>query len=264
MRLGNFVTRLNLILIGLVFATPTSAGESKIYSLKTRPGVEVRFRYFQTDGAPATIIYFEGGPGRPDLRVNYKKFGFGSHARELFHSHGFNLAIVDAPSDQTDFNGGMRPLFRSTAEHTRDSDQVIKWIREKSNLPIWLIGMSLGTRSVAHLAVNASQAFDGMVLLSSSTNPPRGKSIVEFGLGKIKIPALIIGHKYDGCRGTPPKGTKEIAAALKSSPKAATKIFTGGSESSRNPCFPPSNHTFYGIENEVVRFITNFIKSNPK
>jgi pimeloyl-ACP methyl ester carboxylesterase len=264
MRLGFIVACLSLLVIGLNYTAPASAGESKIYSMKTRPGVEVSFRYFPTDGAPATIIYFVGGPGKADLRDNYEKFGFGSHARELFLSDDFNLVMVDAPSDQSDYNGGMHPVFRSTDEHTTDIDQVIKWVKAKSNLPIWLIGTSLGTRSVAHLAVNAAQSFDGMVLLSSSTNPPRGKSIVDFGLGKIKIPALMIGHKYDGCRGTPPSGAKEIAAALKSSPKAEVKIFTGGSEHSRNPCIPPSNHTFYGIENEVVSFITKFIKANLK
>jgi hypothetical protein len=46
------------------------------------------------------------------------------------------------------------------------------------------------------------------------------------------------------------------------SPKALAKIFTGGGNAGPNPCGPGSHHTFEGIQDDVVKFISKFIKSN--
>ena len=134
-------------------------------------------------------------------------------------------------------------------------------------LPIWLIGISRGSISVLHAAINSTEPIDGFVALSSPTRiPPRSGVIrlTDLELERLKVPALVAGHRDDACRGTPPEGAKRIAIGLINSPNAEAKIFSGGHDIGRNPCGPGSPHTFEGIHDEVVKYIAKFIVSNSR
>ena len=150
--------------------------------------------------------------------------------------------------------------------HIKDIDAVVSWMKKKTKLPIWLVGISLGSISAASYAVRGNQSIAGVVLMSSPTNPPhpRRRSVAEMGLDKIKVPVLAIAHGGDKCAGTPPAGAKKIVEASTSSPNAKAIIFTGGHDSGGNPCRPGTHHTFDGIEQEVVSAIAAFIKTNTK
>ena len=81
-------------------------------------------------------------------------------------------------------------------------------------------------------------------------------------LGKITIPTLIVANTDDQCSVTPPEGAKEIAGMLKNSKKVEVKLFSGGDKPISKPCKALSYHGFLGIEQSVVDYISNFIKSN--
>ena len=132
-------------------------------------------------------------------------------------------------------------------------------------MPVWLIGISRGSISVLHAAVNSREPINGFIALSSPTRiPPRSGVIrlTDLELDRVKVPVLVAGHREDGCPGTPPEGAKRIARGLTHSPKAEAKIFYGGHDIGRNPCGPGSPHTFEGIHDEVVKYIADFIKAN--
>ena len=65
----------------------------------------------------------------------------------------------------------------------------------------------------------------------------------------------------DECRHTPPEGAEEISSMLSSSKKVEVKIFSGDGSTSK-PCKAMSYHGYMGIEDEVVSYISKFIKSN--
>ncbi len=258
--------RLGLFSIAPILATALlallagCAAQTGGVSLETRPGVTVNVTLDGPESATALLLFFEGGSG--GLEISSR--GFGTVSKGLFVENGLKFALIDAPSDQTDYRGGMNPRFRGSRDHMVDIDAVLATLRKENRIPVWLVGISMGTRSVAHYAVRRHENFDGIVLLSSHTNPPRGRSIAEFGLERITVPLLVIAHRNDGCRSTPPVGAQKIADAATSSPNATAKYFTGGLNEGLDPCKPGTHHTFYGIEREVVLAISEFVRRNSK
>lgn len=236
------------------------AAESEVLSLAPRPGVTVDLHLSEPDRASAIVLLLEGGPGKGDPSGT----GFMSVSRALFAKHGLMVALMDAPSDQTDFRGGMHPRFRASPEHMADIDAALAALKAHRGLPVWVVGISLGTRSAAHYAVQRQRNIAGVVLLSSSTRPRAGPSVAEFGLDELRVPLLAVAHRDDGCAGTPPDGAQRIVDAATAAPNAKVQYFAGGREASRNPCVPRSHHTFYGIEEEVVAAIATFIKDNTR
>ena len=128
-----------------------------------------------------------------------------------------------------------------------------------------MLGISRSTLSVTHIAVNTDVGIDGMILLSSVTNiPPEADTtnVVDVGLDRVGVPALVVAHENDGCQGTPPSGAEQIVARLINSPNAVAELFSGGFTEGGNPCTPGSHHTFNGIQDQVVAAIAGFIKAN--
>jgi pimeloyl-ACP methyl ester carboxylesterase len=160
--------------------------------------------------------------------------------------------------------GGMHPRFRASADHIADLDAVVAAVRAQTGLPVWVAGVSLGSRSAASYAYQRAGSIAGVILLSSSTNPPRGIPVDAFPLHRITVPLLAIAHRDDRCPGTPPAGAQRIVAAATASPNAVMRTFTGGRNAGANACGVQTHHTFYGIEDAVVSAIVEFIASNTR
>lgn len=250
-------SRFCLIIVSATVLGYAALAEERI-KLPTRPEVVQSFLYRQSKDPVASVILLEGGPGVID---DTKRFpGFLQGSRSLFAGHGFSVALVDAPSDRPN---GLRGGFRWSYEHVQDIETVVRWLKERNNVPVWLVGVSLGTQSVAWIGSSTREKLGGLVLASSKTRG-KGRSVLEMELQKIRVPTLIVHHKEDACRGTPPSGTKLILERLKNAPQAEVKLFDGGYDERNRPCSPGTPHTFNGIESEVVTAISEFIKANSK
>ena len=68
----------------------------------------------------------------------------------------------------------------------------------------------------------------------------------------------------DGCEKTPSEGAEEIASMLTASKNVEVKMFSGGDAPISKPCNALSYHGFLGIEDDVVNYISGFIKSNGR
>ena len=256
--------KMRMILAAILICLSLNLAQAEVLkniSIVTRSGVSVSALLITPSSPNAALILMPGGPGVIDLSGTTigRTLGFLSANFENFAAKNLTVVIVDAPSDQA---GGLLPRFRQTAAHLKDLKAVIARIKHETNLPVWLIGISRGAISVLHAAVNSNESINGFIALSSPTRiPPRSGVIrlTDLELDRVKIPALLGGHRDDGCRGTPPDGAEQIARGLINSPNAAAKIFSGGRDIGRNPCGPGSPHTFEGIHDEVVEYIANFI-----
>jgi pimeloyl-ACP methyl ester carboxylesterase len=251
------------LMVTVAVPSPVSGGET--VKLESRPGVSVAFRYTGRDDATAAVILSEGGGGKVNLRSAASDNGILSRHRDLFATHGFAVALMNAPPDQKKFKGGMSPKFRRTKKHLRDVDAVVAWMKSKTKLPVWLVGVSNGTVTASYYAIHGKQDLAGVALLSSITEAGSSKahkSIIDFGLEKLRVPVLVLAHEKDGCKHTPPSGAARIVKALTASPKAESKILSGGRTKGGDPCQPKSYHTFYGIENEAIAAIADFIEAN--
>ncbi len=244
--------------VGVSFLMSAANAEEMI-KLETRPGVTVDILYQKAENPAAHLILFEGGPGVfRDLK--YPLFLVGT--RKVFGGRGFSVAAVNPPSDRNgDMRGGGK--FRESSDHLQDIEAVIKWLKKKTDKPVWLIGVSLGTQSVAWIGSATKEPLGGLVFAASKTRG-RGTSIIDMELDEIKVPTLLVHHEDDKCFGTPPSGTKSILKGLENSPKAEIKLFEGGQVDGKSPCGPGSHHIFNGMQDEVANYISEFIKTNTK
>lgn len=257
---------MKLLLFILTLFLTTTLFSQEIITLDTRDNVKQSFLLETPKNEPtAVLILFPGGNGKLKLHKSEEKWNttnFLIRSREYFLANNFITASIDVPSDRRS-KDGLYYNFRNSTEHLADIKKVINYLKNKYNKPIWLIGTSTGTQSVAFIASQDSDLINGIVLSSSISKKNRkGKALQELFIDDIEIPTLIISHKNDGCKITPPKGSQEIFKMLNDDIKKKYKVFKGGEDKGLNPCKAMSYHGYLGIEKEVVDYISNWIKSH--
>lgn len=244
-----------------------SASASEVVKIKPRSGVFLKMLVDAPADAKAVAILFPGGHGRVVVKNDGTHKGlkgnFVVRTRQMFVDNGLVAVVFDAPSDHRD-KKGLTFDYRMTEEHAGDIKKVMAKIREKfPGLPIWLVGTSRGSTSVANAAANIkSGGAEGIVLTSSvGVSSRHGGNVLDFDLAAIKVPALVVHHLKDECAITPVWGAKDIKNALTGAKSAEILIFEGG-ETGGNPCKAKSHHGFLGIEQKVVDAISAWIKSH--
>jgi pimeloyl-ACP methyl ester carboxylesterase len=247
----------------LTLAASPGAAE-QVVTIDTRPGVTQSFIFIEPAGKPtANLILFMGGNGKIALwrDPNRRNNNFLVRTRDRFAAQGFNVAVVDSPSDR--HRDGLVG-WRETDEHRTDIAAVIKWLTNRAKLPVWLVGTSRGTISAAWLG--ASLAVDGLVLTSSVTLPARRNpaTALEAPLDRIKVPVLIVANSEDGCAVSPPQGANALKSALTASPKVEIELFDGGDRPRAEPCEAMSRHGYLGLEGKVVDAIARWIKAQDR
>jgi len=142
-------------------------------------------------------------------------------------------------------------------------------LKKQANVPVWLVGTSMGTFSAAGGAI-VLKSVDGVVLTSTITRAkpqwairqshPDG--VASMRLSAVTVPALIVSHRKDGCDITPAADAPKLTKALTSSRKVDVVMLDGGSPPQSDPCEAKSEHGFLGIEGQAIARIAAFIKSN--
>lgn len=247
----------------LTFAVASAAAE-QVVTIDTRPGVTQSFIFVEPPGkATANLILFMGGNGKIALwrDPNRRNKNFLVRTRQRFAAQGFNVAVVDSPSDR--HREGLVG-FRGTDAHRADIAAVAKWLSDRARLPLWLVGTSRGSISAAWLG--ASLPVDGVVLTSSVTVPATRNpaNALEAPLEKVKAPVLIVANSDDGCFASPPQGANTLKSALTSSPKVEIVTFEGGDPPQSGPCEAMAYHGYLGIEARVVDAIGGWIKAQTQ
>jgi pimeloyl-ACP methyl ester carboxylesterase len=244
-------------------AVCVKALEGELRAIPTRPGVTQPFLLIQPNIKPvASVILFAGGHGRLALSPQGMEWGNGNFLvrnRERFAEKGFVVVLIDAPSDRPQ---GLWD-FRISAAHAEDIKQVITELKKVVDVPVWLIGTSMGTVSAANAAARLKEGGpDGLVLTSTVTKESRlvTETVNRVRLKDIRIPTLVVHHKRDECAVTPYELAVALTKSLTQAPKKELLTFTGGDPSILDPCEPMSHHGFLGLDAEVVAAIASWIK----
>jgi pimeloyl-ACP methyl ester carboxylesterase len=256
---------LRLLLASMLFAFWISASGQvvqKVVDVPTRPGVTQRLLLLTPPDPKATVVLFPGGHGGLQIFANGSmKWGDGNflvRTRQLFAEAGLAVAIVDAPSDRQ--SPPYMQGFRQRPDHATDVKAVISALRESIKAPVWLVGTSRGTQSVAYLATELSGAEgpDGIVLTSTILKDDKGRPVPAMPLNKIKVPVLVVHHEQDGCEHCSFSLATELMAKLGSSPKSQLLAFKGG-DNKGDPCEAMAYHGYNGLEREVVSQVASWI-----
>jgi len=242
-----------------VLANAAQVGAGERVSVNTSRGVSQPFEFFSADTPKAGLVLFVGGDG--SLGSNAKNF-LTRIAGDLA-GKGFLVALVDMPSDKEKANA----KFRISKKHADDIAAVIKYLKRTSNVPVWLVGTSMGTFSAASVAIKKQKLIAGVVLTSSVTRSKPGHKytagfpdgVLGLNLQKLKKPVLIVYHRADACSITPPADGEKIKSKLKRSPKVELAMVDGGKPAKSEPCKALSAHGFFGVEWKAVDKIVSFI-----
>ncbi len=227
-----------------------------------REGAEQVFLFIKVKRPVASVILFPGGSGTLNIEngvLGQGNSNFVVRSRFRFAAEGFNVAVVDSPSDYRNLRGARDTLF-----HALDIKGIIAYLREACNVPVWLVGTSRGTISAANAASRLKEGgADGLVLTSTLfITGGNGGTIWDVDLGSITVPTLFVHHKKDRCRLTPyTPGAAEIKD-LRNASKVEQIAFEGGLRGRGRHCDGQGPHGFLGIEDEVVRAIGKWIKAN--
>ena len=273
------------VVLTAIFSFLLSACDNrKVIFIETRPNVTVKFLYIfpKSNKEPvAHLILFTGGDGKLGLNEgSIKDAGslkpayqsdFLARTRDNWVAQGFAVALPDVPSGQKGLYLPRRgnAMFRTSPEHKEDIQGIIEFLKSQKDIPVWLVGTSMGTISAANVAAQLPPGtIDGVVLTSSVfgiTQKPldyglRGLSAKE--LGRIKVPTLWAHNKKDECPLTLFTDVEGFMKMQHNSPKVELMTFEKGTFPRGSPCSPFHYHGFIGFEDEVVTKISNWIKAN--
>jgi pimeloyl-ACP methyl ester carboxylesterase len=258
--------------VALAAAMTAHAADSRLVSIKTPRGIKQAFILVTPTKPSASLIMFAGGSGGLGLRsatsMQWGATNFVVRTRDMFAAQGFAVAVVDAPGDR---QKGMNAIFRMSAAHAGDISAVAAYLKKQANVPVWLVGTSMGTFSAAGGGIAAGN-IDGVVLTSTITgaNPrwhiaktyPDG--VASMALSRITVPTLIVSHRNDGCDLSPASGASKLKSRLIKSAKVEVVVLDGGKPPKAKPCEALAQHGYFGIEDKAVGAIAKFIKANTK
>ncbi|MBT4933798.1 MAG: alpha/beta hydrolase [Rhodospirillaceae bacterium] len=244
--------------------------EAKLVKVESKRGVKQPFLFVRPDNPKAGVVLFIGGDGSLYLSSSGKIVNndnnFLSRTFRKFAGHGLMVALVDVPSDK-ERNSAM---FRIGQKHALDIAAVIDYMKKQSNVPIWMVGTSMGSFSAASVAIKKKNKVSGLVLTSSVTQPKHEKAldkltakypdgVAGLSLQKIKIPVLIVYHTKDTCKVTPPGDAGKLKGKLSNASRVEVVLLKGGNARKSDPCDGLSQHGYYGLESEAVKKIATFI-----
>ncbi|HEX6842337.1 MAG TPA: hypothetical protein VF113_12435 [Stellaceae bacterium] len=233
------------IVAGCVGGTNTCVGNC--IELQTRPGVTEAVQFDAAPNPTAGVVLFVGGDGV----VAHVPGNFLLRIRGRLVEQGISVAVFAAPSDQS---AGMSTAYRTGAAQAQDVAAVVRLLKSKADVPVWLVGTSRGSVSAASAAAQLPQQVSGIVLTSSVWHGTLS------ALGEIAVPTLIVHNRDDGCSLSPFAGAEAAMAQLARAPAKELLAVSGGSLRG-NPCDALSPHGYYQVEDKVVPSLIAWIKT---
>lgn len=225
------------------------------------------------DGYPpldptAALVLFVGGNGKLNLVPGQQNTGstnFVARTRYHFAAERYVVALVDAASDFLDLGEGLaghrQPHQPHGDKYVLDLAAVMGDLRTRyPALPLWAVGTSRGTIAAAVAATHVAPPPDGIVLTAPLTGPSAVGDLQTAELESIAIPVLIATHRDDACPVTRPEDARSLRHRLGSSPRVQVLSFHGGSAPLSAPCDPLAPHGFFGIEQNVIEAVTDWIR----
>lgn len=202
----------------------------------------------------AVVLLFPGGGGMMHMKDDGSTKNRHTFIRsvELWAQYGIDAVLVDTPYDLGDMRRGD---LRSEPDHLGRVGETVDYYKNKTNLPIWIFGHSMGT-STATRFVNQmnyqSQQLAGIIIAGTIRT-----AVIEDGVTQA---VEAIHHIQDQCPGSPPSNSRDIIAGRPKSYSSQLVIIEGGI-SEGNICDSFAYHGFNQTEPELIMRAAQFILS---
>jgi len=218
--------------------------------------------YWQSPKAKVVLLVIPGGSGLVGIssEKNDLKQPFFDNLKRLtntnFTTGQVDLVVLDSPRVLTSSGGDLSG--RSTKEHMIRIESVVNYYKNKTGLPVWILGQSNGGVSLANFArYIQDQKREGLIAgaIASTTRPETNFP------SSLNFPIIFITHRLDGCRNLDQIHNMYKRVLSSSSAKTGWMIIEGGeAEVGKDPC-RSGFHMFYKAGDEYAKAIDDFISS---
>jgi pimeloyl-ACP methyl ester carboxylesterase len=254
-----------LALLLIATALPAWAAESML-TLTPRPGATLRVLVDRPAAPVGSVVLMAGGDGVLDLDAQ-GNIGSGLRENHLVRTRaayvkaGYSVFVPDIASDQRGTRG-----YRFTTDYANDLAAVIAEARKVAP-PVAIVGTSRGALPVVAVFAKQSAVRPDAAVISSGAlmGSEGGGSASSLGeLGRINVPVLLLRHRLDACRLTPPADADRFKALLTGSPKVDVVTLDGGGPrgTTADPCGASHYHGFYGIDDQAVAATVQWLRAN--
>jgi hypothetical protein len=243
----------------------TAAPYEEIVHVGVRKGVDepVLLSMASKDQKPKRVVMlFPGGDGIMKIQQKGRGTWFQLWGNYLIRTRAQfvdaeDIAVsVDMPSDQYCC---ANDRFRLDEQHAADVGRIIDALAARfPGAEFYLVGTSRGTVSAAVIAARLGRRVAGVVLTSTVTRDSRaGPGLSRFDFGTLKVPVLVVHHKFDGCQVTP----YSTAAGIAGERRFALVTVAGSAGARGDACEAFSHHGYAGREREVATAIMQWVKT---
>jgi hypothetical protein len=257
-----------LALLVAATALPAWAAES-VLTLTPRSGTTLRVLVDRPAAPVGSVVLMAGGDGVLDLDAqgNIGSGLRGNHlvrTRDAYVKAGYAVFVPDVASDQRGTRG-----YRFTTDYANDVAAVIAEAR-KTAPPVAVVGTSRGALSVAAVFTKQSAVRPDVAVISSGVllgnEGGTGSASTMGDVSSINVPVMLLRHRLDSCRVTPPADADRFKALLTGAPKVDIVTLDGGGPrgTTSESCGALHYHGFYGIDDQAVAATVQWLRANMR
>jgi len=216
----------------------------------------------------ASVILLVGGHGQMDIaRDGGIKWGRGNQlirTRAEYLRQGFAVLVPDIAPDWKGPDSKPVSGYRWNPRHGADLGALVAYMRTIAE-PVVVVGTSRAAVSAGAmlLAADGKNRPDYVVLtaamLMPSGNQPSFLKAIQSNKEKAQVPLFLIGHKKDQCEYTLPASI-DAFKAWRGDDKLDI-LLLDGPQGTGHPCEAQAAHGFIGIDDQVVKAVSDWIKS---
>ena len=254
------------LLFGAATAMTSASAEVLPVGNGTGGDVLTQTLYWQSSDAKATLVLIPGGDGYLGLKPTQKdtRNSFYQALKKLTDTTsgnpGISVVLFDSPI-RLDSNPKGYPSSRATADHLSRISSVIRFYKQKTGKPVWLMGHSNGAVSITEfLSYNDPQRAPSQIsgLIVSSA-----RRVASFDDRAIDLPVLFLHHQKDGCPNADSRASVKNFEQVKKTNKSVTefRFLKSGEPENGSPC-ESGYHMYYGADIELNEALRNFILAN--
>jgi hypothetical protein len=238
-----------------------SAGTEEVLNVPVGGHELQRILYAAPTHARRAIVMLPGGSGdvglerSADMRHNEN---FVIRSRALWVARGYVVIIPDA-LEHEDMRG-----VRSSPGYAAVVDALVDLAHTRiTDGPVFLLGTSQGSIAAMSGAAHARPGQLAGVVLTESVSRLGGsrETVFDADPAGVHVPALVVANRADACNVAPPADAPKIASSMRNSPGVRVLYVSGGITRSRNACQALTPHGYYGIEQQVVAQIVDWMQA---
>lgn len=217
--------------------------------------------YWQGQGSKAVLMLIPGGEGHVGLKPEQKDHRF--HQFQTLKrltdpsltSGKFDVVLLDSPGPLSP--NQPYPSARGGSDHLIRIESAVRHYKQKTGLPVWLMGHSNGGISLTEFLKYARKNNRLDLISGMVASAVRNESHFE---GPIGFPMLFIHHQQDGCASTTLSASHRNYEKVKTFITAPIEFVTvqSGQAEARDPC-RSGFHMYFGAGEEVAKQLDAFM-----